>query len=380
MTGVLSSDKTGALLDTEALREHPLEEMRAQCGDPGAVGGTIDRHPYLQGAGPDLRVTWTTTGEPETLALWRPEKEETLHEAEVEPTGYLGGARQLGVALGELEPGTIYCYELRDAAGARVYGPMGLRTTPSPESEERVDFVVFGDSGAGSEDQAAVATHMETVPMDFLLHVGDMAYDNGTLPELEQNHFAMYRAFNGALPLFPAIGDHDDATDAAGPYREVFTLPGNERYYSFDWGPLHVVVVDALASTPEEVAWVERDLEATDRPWKIAVVTAPMYSSGFHGPNNAIRDAYAPIFQRHGVSAVFSGDDHDYERSRPIDGVTYFVTGGGGRSVYPVGSSEWTELSVSALHFTYVSIEGDTMSIRAIDATGREFDGVELTR
>src|SRR6266487_2997036 len=37
-----------------------------------------------------------------------------------------------------------------------------------------------------------------------------------------------------------------------------------------------------------------------------------------------------PIFQRYRVQAVFSGHDHDYERSIPTNGVHCFVAGGGG--------------------------------------------------
>jgi hypothetical protein len=380
MEGMVSADKTGALLDPLAVREDAGASLRAVCGEPGAVSDRIVRHPYRENAGAETRITWTTIGEPQTLAIWLPGEEPQVREASAKQTRYLTTATQLGVSLADLTPGAVYCYELRGSSGEREYGPMGLRATPAADTDERIDFVVFGDSGGGSPDQATVASQMGSVPLDFMLHVGDMAYSNGTLAEFETNHFAMYRELNGAFPLFPAIGAHDDATDSAGPYREVFTLPENERHYSFDWGPVHVVVVDALANSREQEAWVEQDLRATDQPWKVAVVTAPMYSSGYHGSAMSIRNAYEPIFQRHGVQLVFSGDDHDYERSRPMGGVTYIVTGGGGRSVYPVGSSDWTELSVSVLHFTYVTVEGDTMRIHAIDATGREFDGVEIRR
>jgi hypothetical protein len=380
LTGILAADKTGNLLEPPALREHPLADIRAQCGTLGTATGELHRQPYMQSVtATSAKLLWTSSAStPETVAIWGANGERTEQSAEIEDTHYLAGARQLRVNLDGLAPSTVYCYELHDASGATVYGPMGFRTAPTATSGDRVDIAVFGDSGFGSSDQAAVAAQLETVPIDFILHVGDVAYDTGTIDQLENNHFAMYREIEGGIAFFPAIGDHDQSTDAAGPFREVFALPGGERSYSFDWGPVHVLVLDCFGNGAEEAQFVEQDLSSSGQPWKIVISDEPPYSSGFHGSAMEIRNTYAPIFARNGVAVVFSGDDHDYERSEPIDGVTYIVTGGGGRSVRPVGTSEWTAFSVTAFHFVYVSVEGDQMRIHAIDATGREFDGVEI--
>lgn len=383
-TGILAASKTGTLLQP-ALREHPLLAVRAACGDPQAAGASIARHPYLQSVtSSGARLMWTSTAsQPETVALWAGGEEATsMRNAQIDDTRYLVGANQVAAQLDSLEPNAIYCYELRDASGERIYGPAGFRTAPSADTDERIDMVLFGDSGFASSDQAAVAAQLETVPIDLMLHVGDLAYDTGTIAEFETNHFGMYRALMPSLPFFPTIGDHDDATEAAGPYREAFALPdmGGERYYSFDWGPVHVLVLDSIRDTEEQLAFAESDLSASDAPWKIAMVSEPPYSSGFHGSATDVRQRYSPLFSRYGVSAVFSGDDHDYERSNPIDGVTYVVTGGGGRSVRPVGVSDFTAFSEKVFHFIYLTVEGDVMRIRAIDATGREFDGAEITR
>ncbi len=231
-----------------------------------------------------------------------------------------------------------------------------------------------------------MARQIATVPIDFVLHVGDVAYPSGRLDELERTYFDVYAALTPSIPFFLAIGDHDEETDHAGPYREVFHLPdvagpvANERWYSFDWGPVHVVVLDALSGDPAQVPFVERDLAATALPFRIVVAPVPPYSSGFYGSYDGFRSTFEPLFQRHGVQLVVSGDEHDYERTRAIGGVTYLVTGGGGRSVRAVGESWFTELSVTAFHLVYVSIEDDVMRVHAIDATGREFDGVEIPR
>jgi hypothetical protein len=80
------------------------------------------------------------------------------------------------------------------------------------------------------------------------------------------------------------------------------------------------------------------------------------------------------------VKLVLAGHEHDYERTRPVDGVTYVITGGGGKGTRPVGKGSWTAFSDAVIHFVYVTVEGDVLRLHAIDATGREFDGLELRR
>jgi acid phosphatase type 7 len=80
------------------------------------------------------------------------------------------------------------------------------------------------------------------------------------------------------------------------------------------------------------------------------------------------------------VQLVFSGHDHDYERTLPMTGVTYVVTGGGGKSIRSVGRSAFTAYSESVMHFIWAELQGDVMRLRAIDAAGDEIDSVAIER
>jgi hypothetical protein len=93
-----------------------------------------------------------------------------------------------------------------------------------------------------------------------------------------------------------------------------------------------------------------------------------------------VRDSFVPLFERHGVQLVLAGHDHDYERTQPIQGVTYIVTGGGGRYTRPVGASDFTAFSREVMHFVHGTLHGDSLVLDAIDATGQTFDSVTLTR
>lgn len=68
--------------------------------------------------------------------------------------------------------------------------------------------------------------------------------------------------------------------------------------------------------------WLRRELAAVDRastPWLIVQMHASFYSTSLlHSYEvECMRQAYEPLFREFGVDLVFSGHDHDYERSAP---------------------------------------------------------------
>ena len=89
----------------------------------------------------------------------------------------------------------------------------------------------------------------------------------------------------------------------------------------------------------------------------------------------------APSFPRsraHGVDLVLSAHDHDYQRSHPIDGVTYIVTGGAARARF-TGARSFTAASYRVRHFVEVAVLADRLVVRAIDQQQRVFDELVLS-
>jgi hypothetical protein len=103
------------------------------------------------------------------------------------------------------------------------------------------------------------------------------------------------------------------------------------------------------------------------------VLHRPLFSTGQHGGNPALQRALAPLFQRYGVDVVFQGHDHHYERSEPINGVTYVVTGGGGAPLRGAAGAAWTAVKESAYH--YVTVQASPTRIRVV---ARRLDGTQL--
>jgi hypothetical protein len=381
--GRIRATKTGDTSQGPPPRVPYEEALNEACGaaEPGRRNVLL-RGPYLQRVtATSATIVWTARngGEVEVVSPSSDLRVEVSAEADTSaplPVGHQWVADVEG-----LEPGSIHCYSIRDGEGALV-SHVGFRT--APDEDEPIRFVAFGDVGARTGDQRAVYDQIRTVASDFVVVTGDVAYEEGKLSELEDNFFGVYRELLRHVPVFPASGNHDYETDDAAPFRQAFVLPENgggggvERWYAFDWGPVHVVVLDTERLGDEQRDWLEADLAATTAIWKIAVLHRPPFSSGDHGSDMAVRALFAPVFERHGVQLVLAGHDHDYERTHELGGVTYVVTGAGGRGTRDVGTSDFTAFSEPVSHFSYVEATPDELVLRAIDGTGAHFDGVRL--
>lgn len=369
-----------------AKRGSPTDVLEQACGGPGdllsVAPSRIVRTPYLQQlTASSVIIGWLSKdGSSERVDITRPDGTVVAKaEAEVDRTARRSGDKQMWATVKGLQPDTIYCYTL--AAGTTELSQrIGFRTAPDANTTRKVSFLAFGDSGGGGSDQFALVDQMSSVPFDFIIHMGNLAYDQGSLAQFEDTVFAVYGDLFRHLAFFPAAGNHDYETMQGAPFRKVFNLPGSEKWYSYDYGPIHFAALDTEADYATQAKWLDQDLAASKAPWKIIYLHRPPYSSGEHGSDLKLRAAIAPIAERRGVELVLAGHDHDYERMAPQNGVEYVVTGGGGKGTRPVSKSGFTAFSIDVIHFVYVEVEGDTLTLHAIDGTGNEFDSVVVPR
>jgi 3',5'-cyclic AMP phosphodiesterase CpdA len=202
----------------------------------------------------------------------------------------------------------------------------------------------------------------------------------------DRRFFTPYRELIKEVPVFPVLGNHDVRNGNRAAFLDNFHPPlgspgSTKRYYSFDWGDAHFVALDSElyyggkgSSAERQKAFLERDLAATDKRWKVAFLHRSPYGTSKHGGDDKVRYDLEPLFARHKVDLVFTGHDHVYERTVPIRGVTYVVSGGGGRRLYPAGRGRLTACSRSAHHAVLVRVDGGSLSLEATEPDGTVFD------
>jgi 3',5'-cyclic AMP phosphodiesterase CpdA len=128
---------------------------------------------------------------------------------------------------------------------------------------------------------------------------------------------------------------------------------------------------------PAQRAFLEDTLAESTATWKIVAVHHPPYSAGYQGSSTDVREAFSPLFVRYGVQLVLSGHEHDYQRSVPIDGVTYVVSGGVART-RRTGEESFTAVSFSWHHFVDLSVFDDHLLLRAVNQDQRVADEARI--
>lgn len=279
--------------------------------------------------------------------------------------------------LTNLTPGTTYSYDV-EVDGQRL-GPVStFQTAPAHGSD--ASFIAFADSGAGTSYQTGLAEVMKRVPFDFALIAGDVIYEKGADFEYDPHYFRPYGELIKHLPFFPVVGNHDIVTEGGDPFKRNFYLPKGTFYYDFFWGDIHLIALDSnKVYDKKQQAWLESALQAPAR-WKIVYFHHPAFSSAEYGDTPAVQTQWVPLFEKYGVDLVINGHAHGYERTIPINGVTYIVTGGGGAWLYPVGRNERTAVSISTHEFLSIDLTADQMTLKTIDGKGATVDTLQIDK
>jgi 3',5'-cyclic AMP phosphodiesterase CpdA len=272
---------------------------------------------------------------------------------------------------------------------AELAGGSGLLL---PNARTSVKFAVIGDSGRGTPEQRQVADQMvrarETFEFAFVLMLGDNIYEGPATPDDYRLKFEepYHELLRDGVRFFAALGNHDDPLQVHYP---PFNMEG-ERYYSFvpPEDPLtrlatrvELFALDSTNLDTVQIAWLEERLDASSAQWKIVFLHHPLYTSGrYRHASRAHRLALEPVLRRGGVSAVFSGHEHIYQRTDLQHGIQYFVSGGAGSLRRGDGaSSPFVARSYSQdYHFMLVEIEDDALHFQAIARNGGTIDAGTL--
>jgi len=368
------------------------------------------RYPHVQAVtDSSARILWTVAQPlPDTLLYWPEPAGDTVRlAAPREPT------RTRSLRLAPLPADTRVGYRIRLGPERSATPVHRFRTAPEPGSRLPGPILVFGDSGAGTEAQIAVARRMAEVEgAELLLHTGDVAYPDGTETDLTVRHFRVYRELLARVPFFPSPGNHDVRTQRGAPFRRAFLPPGGTwgpggLHYAFDWGSARLIALDTtgreeasgadLRERGAQYRWLEEELAAAatsaETAWIVVYFHHPPYTSNrtvFAEPHDGrIRELLAPLFDRYGVDLVLTGHDHHYERSHPLrggridedtPGTVYIVTGGGGArfELFGVGRRDHAAATAGAHHFVALRFGEGAIELEAIARDGSILDRARI--
>jgi len=298
-----------------------------------------------------------------------------------------------------LQPQTGYDYQVQLDGGESQRGR--FFTAPTPGQPMLV--ALWGDSRSNPEVCRQVAELIRKSGATLTIHTGDLVRQGGSDPQTWTTEF-----FNPARDLlrnivfYAVMGNHEYSGKPAPEVQNIFVSqfhqPGNERYYSFDYGDIHFCILDSdrendtpakedgfepwSVNSPQYL-WAKDDLLSSKAKWKIVAFHKPIYCSGQKRSARQMRLTYAPLFAQANVDLIVTGDEHNFQFSKPIRHFAepeqkhpywHLITAGGGAPTYPVSRVEpFADLAGQFHHFTLLKISGDRLEGRVIQLDGTEF-------
>lgn len=350
-----------------------------------APRATFRKLPYLtfDGTATAMRVNWQLEAATLCTLDWGTDTTYSLGSV---VTTELGPSHQHDRRLTGLDTSTLYVYRVR--AGEARTG--SFYTAPASDALA-VKLFVYGDTRTypATHDTVArgiVSTYTSDPAFQTVaLMTGDLIADGNTEASWDTDFFDPARTsiaeLHAHVPFASTRGNHEGTAVLFAKYLPYPWVLG--RAWSFDYGPVHVAVVDQyIAYNPgsAQLLWLENDLASTDKPWKFVVLHEPGWSAGGgHSNSTAVQNYIQPLCVEYGVQILFAGHNHYYARA-VVGGVQHVTAGGGGAPLTtPDPGYPYIVATKKAHHFCKIEIDGGTLTLTVVGKAGQVFDTLVLT-
>jgi hypothetical protein len=231
-----------------------------------------------------------------------------------------------------------------------------------------------------------VASRVKVLRPSAVATVGDNVYPIGSEHDWKHGFDPpdLYGELVKQVPFHPALGNHDYYAGDLRPYFRRFPHLAGRPYYAWNSGPVDFFVLDSeqrLDGASAQYAWLGAQLASSHAPYRVVYLHRPPWSSAGAEPAPSWRGDLGALMARHGVQLVISGHEHSYERTQPIDGVTYLVAGGGGAELFPfrTGQPDWSAFRSTRQHLLELEQQDGRLVVRAISGAGEVFDTIAVT-
>ena len=318
-----------------------------------------------------------------------------------------------------LTPDTVYNYRVKGAAGWSEW--YQFRT--AAESDKPFRFLYLGDIQNGILTYASrvirQAFHANG-DIRLVVHAGDLVGQRDDLDhDDEWGEWNQAGGYNYAIvPQLPATGNHEyvdtikpDGTESRrlGPYFPAqFALPSNgvkpveATTYYVDYQGVRFIILDGtaaidLGSMEAQTKWLDQTLASSKANWNVVLFHQPVFTCARPNDTPEIKAAWKPVFEKRKVDLVLQGHDHCYSRltaeagrdasakaraDGTIQGPVYLVSVTGSKMYRLNTRTPWQPDKVAEATELYqiVDVEPQRIKFRTFTASGKLYDGFDLTR
>lgn len=241
-------------------------------------------------------------------------------------------------------------------------------------------FGFVGDTQLGREIVDRIFARLREAKVDFVLHLGDIVDDAA---DDDEWNYVLGKAAEYGLRLRPVVGNHDRLLGTAdrGETRFQEFFPELENtFYTFEHREVGFLMLNSersLAPWTEQGRFLATKLAELARP-TIVCLHRPVFTCGHRDrANQFVRRLWLHGPLVGGPAAmVLSGHHHYYDRTKPLDGITYVVSGGGSKKLYEAQPPDDTTAAFRSgtNHYGVVSVCDGYFDVEVLDLDGRSID------
>ena len=345
-----------------------------------------------------LTVTWKNSGTTDQIKWGLTNTYEKGTFTPVKRTAYTGYF--FDYQFPSMTATTTIHYQIYDSSTSTWSSDLTYHTS-SNDPSTNFSFLVLGDSRTNMTVWKTVANLAKTKNSDFGLFSGDVTENSGIGTNWD-SWFSSGTSLISQKTLYHCEGNHDSNVNGKETvFLSQFTMPGNKQYYTFTYGNAVFIVLNSEVPTDAtQLSWLKTTLAANmDKTWKIVMFHKPFYTIGNHaGEMDSNTSTWWKAFDDAGVDVIFTGHDHMYERSKPInlnvntsapvttygsgptEGRCQIVCGGAGAPLYTGSITNMIEKYSSIYNFCKIAVNGSTLTDSTFDSTGKLIDTFVLSK
>lgn len=316
----------------------------------------------------------------------------------------------------DLAPATAYAYRVKGPAGWSEWHQ--FRT--ADDAVQPFRFIYLGDTQNGILPIASLGWRRALLAAGepaLMVHAGDLVDQRDDL--IPDDEWGEWMAAGGwalaSLPQLAAAGNHEylargGVRALGGHFPLLFASPGNgapgveATTGAVTWQGTRFIVLDGTSALDRgtleaQTRWLEAQLRKPVAPggWTIVVFHQPLFTCARPQDTVKLKQAWQPLFERHGVDLVLQGHDHCYSRlSDPAGRAAGAAARAAGRPQGPVylvsvvGSKQYglndraatqpDRVAEDTMLYQLVDVAPEALVLRAFTADGRLYDGFRLLR
>jgi hypothetical protein len=283
------------------------------------------------------------------------------------------------VRLPGLQPNTQYYYKA--SQGSSQSQGYSFWTAVPPGTNFRFAWMADCRTGITQHDQ--ISQLIQTANPRFSLYGGDLCVSSSYIDWKGEFFRAPELALICQVPFFEAPGNHEGWNQNTMAFtHSPMSASGTPDYYSFDYGDMHVLVLNnqiAYNQGSAQYIFAQFDLSNTTKQWKIVMSHNPAYCSGGHGEDADMKILTQNIFEPNNVDMVISGHSHFYQHNL-VNNLPHLVIGSAGATLYDPTNAGYTIKSVKDYNYAIVDVTPTTFTMLVYNNFHVLLDSIRLVK